>query len=82
MDLSSEVVVESFIPNYNNFLINFTIMKNIDKKIEENHRIISPNLLLSDNKKDIEILLNIIAKKYKITIWDAAVALSKTLENL
>jgi len=55
-------------------------MKN--KKIEENHRIISPNLLLTDNKKDIEMLLNIIAKKYKITIDDAAVALSKTLENI
>jgi hypothetical protein len=52
------------------------------KKIEEHHRIISPNLLLSDNKKDIENLLIIIAKKYKITIEDAAVALSKTLENI
>ena len=57
-------------------------MENQHKKIEEHHRIISPNLLLSDNKKDIEKLLIIIAKKYKITIEDAAVALSKTLENI
>ena len=53
-----------------------------NKKLNEHHRIISPNLLLSDNKKDIEALLLIIAKKYKVSIEDAAVALSKTLENL
>lgn len=57
-------------------------MENKHKKIEEHHRIISPNLLLSDNKKDIENLLIIISKKYKVTIGDAAVALSKTLEQL
>lgn len=46
------------------------------------HRIISPKLLLSNNKKDIENLLQIIAKKYRVSIEDAAVALSKTLERL
>ena len=53
-----------------------------NKKVNEHHRIISPALLLSDNKKDIEVLLLAIAKKYKITVGDAAAALSKTLENL
>ena len=57
-------------------------MENKNKRIEEHHRIISPNLLLTDNKKDIEILLKIIAKKYRISIEDAAVALSKTLEKI
>jgi hypothetical protein len=53
-----------------------------NKEINEHHRIISPNLLLSDNKKDIETLLLIIAKKYRVTVGDAAAALSKTLENI
>lgn len=46
------------------------------------HRIISPKLLLSDNKKDIEVLLLIIAKKYRISIDDAKISLAKTLERL
>ena len=57
-------------------------MENKDKKIEEHHRIISPNLLLTDNKKDIEALLLMVAKKYRITVKDAAAGLSKTLEKL
>ena len=56
--------------------------KHIKKKHISEHRIISPSLLLSDNKKDIELLLKTIAKKYRITIGDAAVALSKTLESI
>ncbi len=64
------------------FLLNFTIMKNKFKIKEEHHRIISPNLLLTDNKKDIEALLLIIGKKYKISVEEAAVALSKTLEKI
>lgn len=63
-------------------LINFTVMKENEKKVTEGHRIISPSLLLSDNKKDIEQLLLIIAKKYRISVEDAAVALSKTLERI
>ncbi len=57
-------------------------MKNKFKIKEGHHRIISPNLLLTDNKKDIEALLLIIAKKYKISVEEAAVALSKTLEKI
>lgn len=57
-------------------------MEKKHNKFEEHNRIISPNLLLSDNKKDIETLLKIIAKKYRITVSEAAVALSKTLENV
>lgn len=57
-------------------------MKNKHNNLEEHHRIISPNLLLTDNKKDIENLLIIISKKYKINIKNAALALSKTLEKI
>lgn len=46
------------------------------------HRIISPNMLLNNNKNEIQQLLLIISKKYKVSIPDAALALSKTLEKI
>lgn len=55
---------------------------NEDGNFMGGHRVISPALLLNNNKKEIEQLLKIIAKKYSISVKDAAVALSKTLENL
>lgn len=45
------------------------------------HRVIAPSLLLSNNKKDIEQLLNIISRKYNVSVNDAAFALSKTLQS-
>ena len=45
------------------------------------HRIISPMLLFTNNKKDIEQLLNTISKKHNVSIKDAAFALTKTLQN-
>ena len=45
------------------------------------HKVISPMLLLNNEKNDITNLLNMVSKKYKVSIKDAAFALTKTLEK-
>lgn len=54
---------------------------NINENSLGGHRIISPKKILNNDRKDIENLLQIISKKYKISIEDAAFALSKTLQS-
>ena len=57
------------------------------KKIKINeknqfHKVISSDLLLSRNEKEIGELLSIISKKYNVSIRDAAFALTNVFNKL
>ena len=50
------------------------------KQIIKEHRVISPKLLLSDNDKDLRMLLIMVAKKYRVSIEAAKNSLAKAYE--
>ena len=53
-------------------------MKNVQ---EHSNRVISPMMLFNNNKSEITLLLKQIAKENRITIGEAATALSEALKR-
>lgn len=46
------------------------------------HKVISSDSIISTNSKDIKQLINVIAKKYNISIEDAAFALTNVFKKI